>query len=433
MIPNTLLYVGTRYLFLEREAEIHAARNYGFQLLIADTSATAYRTFEIEHFVKTPLSHPNQALEDILSYIRKNSLHIAGVVGWTDIAVELVARLADTLELPGTPPEAFHNVRNKAQTREILAAGLPEANPRYAFIRTENEFLTALDNVGTPCILKPAGSSGGRGIVRIVNEEEALSKFHHFVALVRPENDATYGFYDEVFLLEQQLSGTEHSVAGVIAGGVPYIFAIIDKENDFTIPLQYQNTTPSLLPEAVQAKMVELARAAVKLVGIDWCGFHVDMMVADGTPKILEIGGRLGGECINSHLLPLSLVLRPYDSLIKVIQGYNSFGPQDEMRSPLYRAGGRALLSKNPGQIIALEGLDKVRVHPTVQGFEQIKAEGDVVCLPDERPFDYAIAHFVSQCNLEGSIHQTLDEIAAMFRSEVRPTVPEAIGTKLKA
>jgi ATP-grasp domain len=424
MTQNTLLYVGTRPLSLEREAEISAARNHGFQLLIADASAAAYRGFGIEHLVETPLSHPDHSVKNILSYIRQNSLQISGVTGWTDGAVELVAGLSDALGLPGTSPQTVHNVRNKAQTRMILADGLPEANPRFALIRSEAEFLLALDDVGTPCVLKPAGSSGGRGIVKITDKDEALAKFRYFANLVRPENDATYGLYDRVFILEQQVIGTEHSVAGIVAGGVACILAIIDKENDFSIPLQYQNTTPSLLPDAIQMQMIEMARAAVKLVGIDWCGFHVDMMVENGTPKILEIGGRLGGECINSHLLPLSLgTVRPYDQLIQVIQGYNPFCSQDEMRVPVSRAGGRALLPKTPGRIVALHGLEQVQVHPALKGFSQIKVEGDFVRLPDDRPFDYTIAHIVAECGLGESIQQTLDEITSLFSTEVRPAV----------
>ena len=269
MTHNTLLYIGTRSLSLEREAEIFSARNNEFQLCIADTSADAYRNFEVEHLVETHLANSDQAFKQIMSYVRQNSLQISGVTGWTDSAVELVARLADTLGLPGTSPEAVHNVRNKAQTRKILAASLPEANPRFACIRTEAEFLDALGNVGTPCVLKPAGSSGGRGIVKIASDEESLTKFRHFADLVRPENDSTYGLYDGVFLLEQQVIGTEHSVAGMVTGGVPYVLAIIDKNNDFSIPLQYENTTPSLLPEEIQAKMIEIAWAAVQLVGIN--------------------------------------------------------------------------------------------------------------------------------------------------------------------
>jgi hypothetical protein len=421
MRQKTLLYVGTRSLSLEREAEIFAARNSGFQLLIADATANAYHGFDIKHFVETPLANPDLALENILSYVRQNSLRISGVTGWTDGAVELVARLSDALGLPGTSPETVHHVRNKVQTRQILADGLPEANPRFAFIRSEAEFWAALDDVGTPCVLKPAGSSGGRGIVKIAHKEEALAQFRYFAELVRPQNDATYGLYDGISILEQQLIGTEHSVAGIVAGGIPFILAIIDKENDFSIPLQYQNTTPSLLSDSVQTQMIEMARAAVKLVGIDWCGFHVDMMVEDGIPKILEIGGRLGGECINSHLLPLSLgEIRPYDRLIQVIQGDIPFESKDEMSTPLFRAGGRALLPNNPGQIISLTGLEQIQMHSALRGFSQIKTMGDKVHLPDTRPFDYTIAHIVAQCDLDKSIHQILDELSALFSADVQ-------------
>lgn len=46
----------------------------------------------------------------------------------------------------------------------------------------------------------------------------------------------------------------------------------------------------------------------VVVIGIDWCGFYVDVMVMCDGLKIFEIGGWFGGEFINLYLILYSVV-----------------------------------------------------------------------------------------------------------------------------
>jgi hypothetical protein len=420
MTQEYILYIETRSLPLERDAEIDAARKNGFEVVLATSSVAEYASYELKHLIQTSLIDEKRAFDDILSYIQEHNLQIRGVIGWTDPSVVLVSRLSDALGLPGTSPELVHNVRNKANTRRILAQHLPEANPVFAFVNEENNIWDALEKVGFPCVLKPAGSSNGRGIFKIRSFQEAEQQVANFYKTVRPENDPTYGFYQNEFIVEQELIGTEHSVAGVVVDNQPIIMSIIDKDNDFTIPIQYQNITPSLLPIETQRSMVEMAKQAVNLMGINWCGFHVDMMVVHGQPKILEIGGRLGGECINSHLIPLSNpTLKPYDCIIQVIQGQNPFTKDQYFQDAVFNAGTRALLPPQAGYLSVINGLEAINSHPSVRGVNQLRQVGDQVYLPLEKYNTYAVAYVVAQCEQDRSIRTILDELDSFLHVEI--------------
>ncbi len=84
MTQKYILYVGTRSLALERDAEIDAARKNGFDIVLADTSVAEYASYELTHLIQTSLIDENQAFDDILSYIKQHDLQIKGAIGWTD-------------------------------------------------------------------------------------------------------------------------------------------------------------------------------------------------------------------------------------------------------------------------------------------------------------------------------------------------------------
>ncbi|MDB9474942.1 ATP-grasp domain-containing protein [Dolichospermum circinale] len=202
--------------------------------------------------------------------------------------------------------EAVLNVRNKANTRRVLNQ-LSSVNPKYAIIHDYESFSKSLKTVGIPCLLKPSGASFGRGIFKISAYEEAEKIFQQFIEYCTPSRDEIYSYFSNEFLLEEYLNGTEHSVAGIVADNQVYVLAITDKKINREIPFQYENIVPSKLSQDIQNQILEISHLAVQLMGINWCGFHIDLMVTDHGLRILEIGGRLGGECINSHLIPLDI------------------------------------------------------------------------------------------------------------------------------
>ena len=63
---------------------------------------------------------------------------------------------------------------------------------------------------------------------------------------------------------------------------------------------------PSLLPKNIQQQIEKVAKMAVKALGIQNGPSHTEIKVTSEGPKIVEIGARLGGDNITTHLVPLS-------------------------------------------------------------------------------------------------------------------------------
>jgi hypothetical protein len=419
---SSILYLGTRALPLERTAEIKAGQDAGIEIIMAAPSLEPYREYNLSHFLEAPVTRHEEARKIILDYVRTSGLKVQGLVAWSEHQVELIAQLGVDMGLPALSPEAACNVRSKANTRRVLEP-LDGVNPRYAIVRDESSFKVALETVGVPCLLKPAGSSGGRGIFKIRNYEQALSIFREFKEYCDPQRDEVYSYFNQEIVLEQELIGSEHSVSGMVADGKIVVFAITDKKIDPSVPIQYQNATPSALPQEIQQQIVGIAQEAVKLTGINWCGFHIDLMVTAEGPKILEIGGRLGGECINSHLIPLSRPsINPYQLLLQVVQGINPFTKDNYIDDVTNRSALRILLPPGTGRILRLDGLDQVRQHPNVKDFLQLRSLGDEVVLPSVKFYGYELGHVIAQCAIEDDMEAILEEIASLVTVEVGPS-----------
>lgn len=305
---------------------------------------------------------------------------------WTDTGVHITANLAKILQLPGTSLEKIKSVRDKSVTREVLAA-LPEANPAYRTGQTVEDLERAIAEIGIPCLIKYPEASGGRGIVH-VNTRPA--DYHGLLAGFRQccdySKDSVFKQNLQSFIVEEKIIGSEHSVAGLVKKGKISIFAIIDKKIDLSIPYQYQSTIPSLLDELVQKKIVNISRNAIKLSGIDNCGFHVDIMVRNGTVYILEIGGRLGGECINSHLIPLATGdVDPYEMVLSAVTGNGMEFKECYIDSIKQAASMLSIYSNKPGRIHKLKGIGDLKKLPGVVDTLETKAEGDSVYLPSQK------------------------------------------------
>lgn len=420
-----ILHLDTRELPWEIEAELRtvAEPTHGSVLVCHSREAVeaAGPANGIDYLIEAPLANHAEAEQAILDGLAGFAGSVDGVIAWTERSVELAARMAVRLGLPGTRPEAALRVRNKAKNREALRS-VPGANPRHAVIRSRGDFDAAIVTVGTPCLLKPAGSAGGRGHFRIPIPEAADAAYQGFREYI--DHNEKYPFYLDTAVLEEIVRGSEHSVSGVTVNGETVIFAICDKRLDRSIPISYENAVPSRLPAPTQDRMVEMSRQAVRAVGIDCCGFHVDFMVTPDGPRILEVGGRLGGEFINSHLIPAALGgVSPYRGLLDVARGRNPFPRDDYRREAVRRAGFRMILPPGPGVVTKLDGLEQAATAPGVTNFHQTHSRGDEIHLPSDQERAYDIAYFLAETPLEQDIQAAMDAVAGMVTAEVAGSV----------
>lgn len=349
----------------------------------------------------------------ILAYLDQHHIELSGVVAWKDLEVELASRLSRRLGLRGTSPEAAVNVRDKARTRRCLDR-VPGANPEYEIVHNEQEFLAGVTRIGLPALLKPAGNSGSRGIFALDGQGDPLAVYREFRAYNTVEKGEMFELYGDHALLEELLTGSEHSVSGLVANGRVTINAIVDKKFDRTIPIQYENVTPSLLPTEIQTQICLMVREGVLATGIDWCGFHVDIMVTADGPKILEIGGRLGGEFINSHLIPNSVAgFSPYRAVLEIACGKIPENFDDRIGQASTRAGQRVVMPSATGKVVRADGFENLWRRAETRFVQVTAGRGAEMALPKDKFKAYEIAYIVAQCSLDDDISSVLSQLAA--------------------
>lgn len=422
-MSNKILFLATRELPLERIMEIQTVREMGYEVIMVSNNPTVYNSYNFNHNFQAPLIEIDKSVPIILNYLKDNEITISGVIAWQDGEEELASHLTKHLNLPSCPIEANKKARNKAETRALLETLEGNYNPSYEFVTDADSFKKGLAKIGKQCMLKLAGNSGGRGILSVnpdANPDEVWSKFIS-------DNDSSQGgiyeCYRDSIILEEKLVGSEHSISGAIANGKVVIFAINDKRIDLDTQLQYQNTTPSHLSDELHQKIEKMTVDVMSATGINWRGFHLDFMVTNSGLKILELGARLGGECINSHIIPLASYgqLKPYREIINIIQGKSTLKETNYSQKFSRKVASRVIAPPKAGYITNISGFEKLCNSPYTRHFIQLKGIGDLMIPANEAYEQYKVAYVIAECGLDEDIDAILDEMIKDVSITIKP------------
>jgi biotin carboxylase len=210
--------------------------------------------------------------------------------------------VAERLGLPGNRPDAAAASGNKQDARQrFTAAGLNVpwhfTLPGQGDARTE----AADPRIEFPCVLKPLGLSGSRGVIRADNREEFVGALARIRALLgRVDVRAARTGLEDGVLVERYLPGREFAIEGVLTCGSLQIFTIFDKPDPLEGPF-FEETiyvTPSRLQVSAQVALATAVEQAIDALGL-WHGpIHAECRVGPGGIFVLEVASRpIGGLC----------------------------------------------------------------------------------------------------------------------------------------
>ncbi|WP_299580464.1 ATP-grasp domain-containing protein [uncultured Microbulbifer sp.] len=224
------------------------------------------------------ISEVKQALQDNLD-------RVDAVLTFAEIRTEMTARLARDLELRGPDPESIRIAQDKYCFREVLSEkGADDVG--CIKVDTAEQLAAAKNDIAYPCFIKPVQghSSIGAVVCRGVDDMEALAG-----KLSGIDED----WISKAFVVEDYLQGKLVSVEILTLGeGVHQVVGIADRDliNDCvevgaSFPLQ------NPLAEQIEKK----ACAALDAIGYHHGPSHVEMMITEAGPHLVEINTRVGG------------------------------------------------------------------------------------------------------------------------------------------
>lgn len=234
--------------------------------------------------------------EAILEKCRE--IGICGVCSITsDFAAPTVAYIARHLGLPGNPERTDIVARDKYEMRKAFQ----EYGGIYCpqFIEVDgNSYFDKLDELRFPVIVKPTDRWSSKGVTRADSLDEAVP------AIQRACKESISG----KAIIEGFLEGPEYSAECIVYNGNVSILAFTQKiTTGYPYYVEKGHKQPSDLSGEQKEKAKTVIERAIKALDIKNSAAHAEFRVLDnGEIGIIEIGARMGGDCIGTDLTPCS-------------------------------------------------------------------------------------------------------------------------------
>ena len=216
----------------------------------------------------------------------------------SDLAAITVNELALRLGLPCNTQECVLRTTNKYSMRcAMREAGIPVPEFASVDVNTVNNGAAAL-GLSYPLIVKPTDRSGSRGIALVRDDYE----------LRRAAAAAIDYSFEKKAIVEEYLEGDEFSCEGITFQGQHHILALTKKETTGAPGfIETGHREPAGFSDAREQSITKAISAVLDALCITCGASHTEFRIdGNGRIRIIEVGARMGGDCIGSHLVYLS-------------------------------------------------------------------------------------------------------------------------------
>jgi biotin carboxylase len=229
----------------------------------------------------------------------------------TEMTLRSLAAVNEAYDLHGPRTPQIDCISDKSQMRRCFEQA-EAPSPQSISCTSLEEVLRAYQILGGRVILKPAAGMGSRGIFDL-DSVEAIP-----AAVVRSLTCSLNG----KVVLEEFVDGPEFSVETLTWGGHTEVVAITEKltsGSPYWVEMGHAQP-PQLSPEERDA-ITKAAVAGIQALGLDWSASHTEVKLSSRGARLIEVGGRLGGDFITTHLTPLSTGIDIVEGAIRVALG----------------------------------------------------------------------------------------------------------------
>lgn len=242
--------------------------------------------------------------EEILRICKR--IEITGITTIaTDIAIPTICFVAKRLNLISNSIPVSLNATDKGKMRNQFRKH-NVLSPKHIVL--ERYSVDSFETLSFPLIVKPIDRSGSRGI----------NKVHNYSELEKGINLALSESMSKTAIVEEFIEGEEVSVESISWKGNHYILAVTDKfttgEPNFVELAHHQ---PSHFINEGFDIIKDTTIKSLDSLGIENGAAHTELKIDnEGNVFVIEVGARMGGDFIGSHLVELST---GYDFLEAVI------------------------------------------------------------------------------------------------------------------
>lgn len=333
---------------------IQKAKELGLQVVAVDMNPNAIG-FQEEGIVKEIISTID--ISAVVEAAKRNRINGVMTLA-SDMPMRTVAAVAKELGLVGITDDTALKATNKAEMRKALFThGVPV--PKFFQVSNREEYEKAAEQFKVPFIVKPADNSGSRGIIKVsdLSDYQAMYDAYDYSKASSRNGDV---------VVEEYMHGPEVSVETLTVDGTCHVIQITDKLTTGAPHfVEMGHSQPTQLDDKTVARIKEIAIGANEAIGITNGPSHTEIIVTDEGPKIVELGARLGGDCITTHLVPLSTGVNMVECCIKI-----ALGEKPDIVPKYEKGAAIRYFSQHAGRITGIDGVQEAN---KVSGIVQIR------------------------------------------------------------
>ena len=331
-----LLIIGASILQLPA---IKRAKEMGLEVAVADYNTNAIGIKYADHYFNTSTIDENAITKVAEEYRPDGIMTLA-----TDMPMRSVAASTSALGLSGISIETAIKATDKGEMIKAFKANNVES-PWYYIINDKKDLIKIKHKLSYPCIMKPTDNAGSRGVI-LVKDECVLEEAFDYSS-----NEGRSGSV----IIEEYMTGNEVSVEIIVYKGNVHILSITDKLTTGAPHfVELGHNQPSLLPVHDQEKIKDLASRAVKAIGLSDGAAHVEIMLTKNGPKMIELGARMGGDCISTHLVPLSTGIDMIKATIDI-----SLGNEPDLKQKYQKGSAIQFITPSNGIVKEIKGIQE--------------------------------------------------------------------------
>jgi biotin carboxylase len=228
-----------------------------------------------------------------LAHELSNDFEVAGAYAGSDFGLVPVARIHETLGLPGCAVENVLLALDKYRSKQaFLCHGVETPQ---GWVIEDTSAAASLEQCRLPLIVKPVDSCGSQGVTSVERPDQlqpALAKAFE---------------YGKKVVVEEFFCGTGVDTIGIVWNGrfIPCgIGTRIFSEKPYHFPIC--GHTPPALSQAEIEYAYDLTGRAALALGINFSPVKADLLYNQGAFTVLEVTPRFHGDVFSSMLIPFS-------------------------------------------------------------------------------------------------------------------------------
>ncbi len=352
-----LLIIGAGFL---QTFVIKKAKEMGYFVCSVDADPNALGFQFTDHHAAINIIDEKACLE----YAKEQQ--IDGVLtAATDYGVLTAAYIVQEMGLSGIRYDVAKVIKNKYQTRHCLSVNNVDDTKESVEVSFDSDFEAIANSITYPVMVKPCDGSGSRGASRVDCKEDLKNACELAISSSLSQRGT----------IEQFVFGEEYGAETLVVNGEPHVFAIMKKW--MTQPPYYAelgHAIPNDLPAEVDARAKECVKKAIKALGVNCGSVNMDMLItAEGNVHIIDIGARMGGNLIGSHIIKAGTGIDYMGAMIQ-----NAVGDTPNLDTCEYSAVATKLLAFKGGVLEQLPDFNALEKKYNVV-IEHHMKEGDII------------------------------------------------------